>query len=72
VLMLTVRGTKKDTLEGLASGADDCVVKGSPISEVLARLTHVDHSLRREPGEPASRSAGGARRRRRQCSKNIQ
>jgi two-component system cell cycle response regulator len=52
VLMLTVRGTKKDMLEGLASGADDYIVKGSPITEVLARLevgrriTHVDHSLR--------------------------
>jgi len=52
VLMLTVRNTKSDLLQGLASGADDYVIKGAPTSELLARLevgrriTHVDHSVR--------------------------
>ncbi len=38
VLMLTVRNSKSDVLEGLAAGADDYVVKGSPTHEILARL----------------------------------
>ncbi len=52
VLMLTVRNTKEDILAGLAAGADDYVVKGAPMDEILARLevgrriTHVEHSLR--------------------------
>ena len=52
VLLLTVRDTKEDMLAGLAAGADDYVVKGAPIDEILARLevgrriTHVEHSLR--------------------------
>jgi two-component system cell cycle response regulator len=52
VLMLTVRNDKKDLLEGLAAGADDYVVKGGSVDELLARLevarriTHVEHSLR--------------------------
>jgi diguanylate cyclase (GGDEF)-like protein len=52
VLMLTVRSTRQDVLLGLASGADDYIVKGAPISEILARLevgrriTHVDDSVR--------------------------
>jgi two-component system cell cycle response regulator len=52
VLMLTVRDNKKDLLEGLAAGADDYVVKGGSVDELLARLevarriTHVEHSLR--------------------------
>jgi diguanylate cyclase (GGDEF)-like protein len=52
VLMFTVRDSKQDLLSGLAAGADDYVVKGAPIDEILARLdvgrriTHVEHSLR--------------------------
>jgi two-component system, cell cycle response regulator len=52
VLMLTVRGDQKDLLEGLAAGADDFVVKGGSVDELLARLevarriTHVEQSLR--------------------------
>jgi two-component system cell cycle response regulator len=52
VLMLTVRGNKEDLLEGLAAGADDYVVKGGSIDEMLARLevarriTHIEQSLR--------------------------
>ena len=52
VVMLTVRDSKEDLLTGLAAGADDYVVKGAPIEEILARLeiarriTHVETSLR--------------------------
>jgi diguanylate cyclase (GGDEF)-like protein len=52
VLMLTVRDNRKDLLEGLAAGADDYVVKGGSIDELLARLevarriTHIEQSLR--------------------------
>jgi two-component system cell cycle response regulator len=38
VLMLTIRDTERDVLTGLAAGADDYVVKGTPIDEILARL----------------------------------
>ena len=38
VLMLTIRGAKDDMLTGLAAGADDYVVKGAAIEELLARL----------------------------------
>jgi two-component system, cell cycle response regulator len=52
VLMLTVRDSKEDVLAGLAAGADDYVVKGAPIDEILARLevarriTDLERSLR--------------------------
>jgi two-component system, cell cycle response regulator len=52
VLMFTIRGSKEDLLTGLAAGADDYLVKGAPVEEILARLevarriTHVEHSLR--------------------------
>jgi len=52
VLMFTVRDSKADLLTGLAAGADDYVVKGGSVDEMLARLevgrriTHVEHSLR--------------------------
>jgi two-component system, cell cycle response regulator len=52
VLMLTVRNSKEDLLQGLSAGADDYVVKGGSIDEMLARLevarriTHIEHSLR--------------------------
>jgi two-component system cell cycle response regulator len=51
-LMLTVRGSKRDVLRGLAAGADDYIVKGAPTEEILARvevgrrLTHLEQSLR--------------------------
>jgi two-component system cell cycle response regulator len=52
VLMFTVRDSKEDLLKGLAAGADDYLVKGALVEEILARLevarriTHVEHSLR--------------------------
>jgi two-component system cell cycle response regulator len=52
VMMLTVRDSKEDLLTGLAAGADDYVIKGAPIEEILARLeiarriTHVETALR--------------------------
>jgi diguanylate cyclase (GGDEF)-like protein len=55
VLMLTVRQNKEDVVAGLAAGADDYVVKGAPIAEILARLevgrriVHVERSLRVKP-----------------------
>ncbi len=57
VVMLTVRDSKEDLLAGLAAGADDYVVKGAPVEEILARLevarriTHVEYSLRRSNRE---------------------
>jgi two-component system cell cycle response regulator len=53
VLMLTVRGSRRDILAGLAAGADDYVVKGAAPEEILARLqvgrriTHLEYSLRK-------------------------
>jgi diguanylate cyclase (GGDEF)-like protein len=38
VLMLTIRDSKEDLLTGLAAGADDYVVKGAPVEEILARV----------------------------------
>jgi two-component system, cell cycle response regulator len=38
VLILTIRSAKDDMLTGLAAGADDYVVKGAAIEEILARL----------------------------------
>ena len=38
VLMLTIRDAQQDVLTGLAAGADDYVVKGASIEEILARL----------------------------------
>jgi two-component system, cell cycle response regulator len=55
VLMLTVRNSKEDVVAGLAAGADDYIVKGAPIAELLARLevgrriVHVERSLRVKP-----------------------
>jgi two-component system cell cycle response regulator len=52
VVVLSVRDTKQDVLQGLAAGADDYVIKGAPIEEILARveigrrITNVEHSLR--------------------------
>jgi two-component system, cell cycle response regulator len=38
VMMLTIRDTEIDMLTGFAAGADDYVVKGATIDEILARL----------------------------------
>src|SRR5882757_638924 len=38
VLMLTIRSGREDLLAGLAAGADDYVVKGAPVEEILARV----------------------------------
>jgi two-component system cell cycle response regulator len=52
VMMLTVRESKQDMLMSLAAGADDYLVKGSSIEEILARMevarriTHLEYSLR--------------------------
>lgn len=53
ILMLTVRDSSKDTVSGLAAGADDYLVKGAQPEEILARIevgrrtTNLDRSLRR-------------------------
>jgi len=38
VLLLTVRDTQEDRLAGIAAGADDYIIKGSPINDILKRL----------------------------------
>jgi len=51
VLLLSVRDGKEDCCR-IGCGADDYLVKGGPVAEILARLevarriTHVEHSLR--------------------------
>jgi two-component system cell cycle response regulator len=38
MLLLTIRDTEEDRLAGIAAGADDYVIKGGPINEVVERL----------------------------------
>ncbi len=38
VLLFTIRDSREDLLMGLAAGADDYVVKGAPVAELLARV----------------------------------
>jgi len=38
VLLLTVRDTQEDRLAGIAAGADDYIIKGGPINDILERL----------------------------------
>jgi PleD family two-component response regulator len=38
VLLLTVRDTQEDRLAGIAAGADDYIIKGGPINDLLERL----------------------------------
>jgi DNA-binding response OmpR family regulator len=49
VIVLTARGSEDDRVGGLASGADDYVVKPFSIKELLARIEAV---LRRAPERP--------------------
>jgi len=49
VIVLTARGAEDDRVRGLASGADDYVVKPFSIKELLARIEAV---LRRAPERP--------------------
>jgi diguanylate cyclase (GGDEF)-like protein len=52
VMMLTARESKQDMLVSMAAGADDYIVKGSSVDEILARMevarriTHLEYSLR--------------------------
>ena len=52
IVMLSVRNSQRDTLTGLAAGADDYLVKGAAPSEILARInvgrriTRLEQSLR--------------------------
>jgi two-component system cell cycle response regulator len=52
VMMLTVRESKQDMLVSMAAGADDYIVKGSSLDEILARMevarriTQLEYSLR--------------------------
>jgi two-component system response regulator TctD len=46
VLILTARGSVKDRVSGLQSGADDYVIKPFALEELVARL----HALLRRPG----------------------
>jgi two-component system cell cycle response regulator len=52
VMMLTVRSSKQDMLTSMAAGADDYMVKGSSVEEILARMevarriTRLEYSLR--------------------------
>jgi two-component system cell cycle response regulator len=54
VLLHTVRDGKQDLLTGLAAGADDYVVKGAPIAELLARL-EVGRRITDRPASKRSR-----------------
>jgi DNA-binding response OmpR family regulator len=43
VMMLSVRDREQDMLIGLAAGADDYLIKGTPNEEILARLDIARH-----------------------------
>jgi two-component system cell cycle response regulator len=57
VLMFTNRETEQDVLTGLGAGADDYIVKGAPVEELIARLetgrriTRMECSLRTQNRE---------------------
>jgi diguanylate cyclase (GGDEF)-like protein len=57
--MLTIRHTEQDMLMGLAAGADDYLVKGATLDEILARLeigrrvTHTPPVRSSDPENPA-------------------
>ncbi len=54
ILMLTARGEEADRLRGLATGADDYVVKPFSVPELMARVRAI---LRRAPSARAERPA---------------
>jgi two-component system phosphate regulon response regulator PhoB len=57
IIMLTARGEEADRVRGLATGADDYIVKPFSVPELLARVTAL---LRRaDPGKVAARLAAG-------------
>lgn len=56
VIMLTARGEEADRVRGLATGADDYVVKPFSVPELLARVAAL---LRRYAGEAADRLTAG-------------
>jgi two-component system cell cycle response regulator len=62
VLMLTIRDTEHDVMIGLAAGADDYMVKGTTINDILARLeigrriTHNKSTRRTENSRNSGRS----------------
>jgi diguanylate cyclase (GGDEF)-like protein len=51
VLMLTIRDTEHDAMIGLAAGADDYIVKGAPINDLLARL-EIGRRITYQPSPP--------------------
>ena len=53
VVMLTVRHTSDDMLMGFAAGADDYLVKGTPVGEILARL-EIGRRISRHPTTSAA------------------
>src|SRR5258705_7517149 len=55
IIMLTARGEESERVRGLATGADDYIVKPFSVPELLARVKGL---LRRaRPGRPATRPA---------------
>ena len=57
VSMLTARGEESDRIRGLASGADDYVVKPFSPNELIARLRAVIRRTRPEPEDGVLRNA---------------
>jgi DNA-binding response OmpR family regulator len=56
VLLLTVRGAEQDRRAALAAGADDFIVKGAPIPDVLERLNVGRTARSRRSSRPVSRA----------------
>ncbi len=56
VMMLTVRGTSDDMLTGFAAGADDYIVKGASVREILARVEIGRRISRRPANHPCDKS----------------
>ena len=61
IIMLTARGEESDRVRGLATGADDYIVKPFSVPELLARVRAL---LRRAQARAASRTLLGRRRHR--------
>jgi two-component system, cell cycle response regulator len=58
VLVHTIRDSQQDLLAGLAAGADDYIVKGAPVEELLARL-EVGRRVSRRQSRRIATDAGG-------------